>query len=410
MTLDYGNFQVIMNENTGNWIALENKGFEIYSTYAGLSDYPTAEIEEFVRNIDSHLEHINSFEDSEKGLSVLLTNMCNFSCLHCYYSSSYTQPKMLEFNESYKDFISNCVADGFKWICFSGGEPLLNKSFEKFIINAAENGLHISVLTNGSLVDEKIAKLFSDYNVSVQVSLDGTGDVYETIRCGSKYSKTLRGLKLLSMYDVGTDISFLPAKLTIPDYENVVRIAQEYGVKSIHMPFLEIYGRAVENYERLHISHQELFSFMELVIDDYFDGKYNGIKIGFIENLMGQLLHPNVQISCRACREMILGIDYNERVYPCSELIMDEYCIGTIQESLPELRKNFRKRLCNISSASVNRIEKCSLCPFKVLCGGGCRVQALIAGDVLQEDKYCEVLKKLYTKILEKIVVYDIDA
>lgn len=409
MRLDYENFQVIINENTGNWMALENQGAELYERYAGNLTFPNDEVKEFMHGIKKHLDTIRYADSSEKGLSVLLTNMCNFECLHCYYSSSYDKPKMLEYDEVYRDFIKRCAEDGFKWICFSGGEPLLNKNLDKFVLNAIENGFKVSVLTNGSLIDDGTAKFFADNHVSVQISLDGTGEIYETIRCGSKYSRTIEGLKKLRQNDVATDISFLPSKLTIPDFENIVNVAKKYNVYSIHMPFLEIYGRATKNYELLHVREVDLIKFFEDIIDDYFDNKLENVKIGFIENIKDQLLHPHIQNSCKACRELVLGIDYNNKVYPCSELIMDEYCIGKVSDSLSEIRNTFRQMIHNISTASVDNIRKCTECPFKVLCGGGCRVQALIAGNVLKEDKYCEVLRRLYIKILGKIVKNDID-
>lgn len=44
-----------------------------------------------------------------------------------------------------------------------------------------------------------------------------------------------------------------------------------------------------------------------------------------------------------------------------------------------------------------------------MLCGGGCRVQAVLTGGLYTEDKNCEVMQYLYMKMLEKIVELDIN-
>jgi len=130
--------------------------------------------------------------------------------------------------------------------------------------------------------------------------------------------------------------------------------------------------------------------------------------VGFVENIKNQLLFPQIKECCKACQELVLGIDYNNVVYPCSELIMDEYRIGRTSDSLEMIRANFKEKVRNLADVSVNKVEKCRDCTFKMLCGGGCRVQAILMGGLFREDKNCEVFKQLYMEILSKIVELDI--
>jgi radical SAM protein with 4Fe4S-binding SPASM domain len=80
--------------------------------------------------------------------------------------------------------------------------------------------------------------------------------------------------------------------------------------------------------------------------------------------LKNQLLFPQIRESCKACQELALGIDYTNSVYPCSELIMDEYKIGQTND--------------------------------------------VLTGGLYTKDKNCEVMEYLYMKMLEKIVELDI--
>lgn len=406
--LDINNEKMLFEENSGKWLLLEDEGFEIYKENYQKKCIKNKEIKEFVEQVNEFLSKKNYMDTKEKGLTVLLTNQCNFECIHCFYGSASCKPKMLAFNEEYCTFFESYIKDGLKWVCFTGGEPLLNPQFIDFINHASKYDVNISVMTNGSLINNEMVELFKKNNVSVQVSLDGTEEVYEKIRKNASYRKTIEGIKKLTEGGVITDISFVPSRITIPDFDNVLKIIKEMNINLLHMPFLEKYGRAEENYDILEIRDDELISFLEKIIEDYYLGKFGNIKVGFIENIKNQLLFPQIKESCKACQELALGIDYSNSVYPCSELIMDEYKIGNIGDSLDTIRSNFRKMICNLSNVSVNNVEKCKNCTFKMLCGGGCRVQAILSGGLFTEDKNCEVMKQLYMDILSKIIELDI--
>lgn len=407
--LEVCNSKMLFEENTGKWLVLEDEGYEIYKDNYQKEIIESEEIKEFIEEVNGYLNQKNLIDTKEKGLTVLLTNQCNLECIHCFYSSSSCKPKMLEFNEEYCDFFENYVKDGLKWVCFTGGEPLLNPQFSDFINHAAKYDVNISVMTNGILIKDEIADLLKKYNIYVQVSLDGTGSTYENVRKNGSYKRAIEGIKKLTDSGVVTDISFVPSRITIPDFDNVVNVAKKLHVNLLHMPFLEKYGRAEDNYDLLEITDDELKIFLGKIIEDYYSGKFGDVKVGFIENFKNQLLFPQIRESCKACQELALGVDYTNSIYPCSELIMDEYKIGHTNDSLEVIRNNFRKMICNLSNVSVNKVKKCRECTFKMLCGGGCRVQAVLTGGLYTEDKNCEVMQYLYMKMLEKIVELDIN-
>lgn len=407
--LNINNQKLIFEENTGKWLVLNDEGFNIFINNFKNKEIKDKEIKDFIFQVKEHLNNVQLINKKEKGLTVLLTNQCNLECLHCYYGSSICKPEMLKFNDEYCSFIKQYVEDGLKWICFTGGEPLLNPQFIEFVRHAISLGLNVSVLTNGMLVNEELVNLFKENNVFVQVSLDGTKAVYEKIRKKSSFERVCDNIGKLTQAGVQTDISFVPSRINISDFQNVAELAMDLNINLLHMPFLEKYGRAEDNYEMLALSDDELIKFLDSIIENYFSGKYGKLKIGFIENIKNQLLFPHVKECCKACNELVLGIDYTNTVYPCSELIMDEYKIGKTADSLSTIRKNFREKIHSLKNVTVNRVEKCKDCVFKMLCGGGCRVQALLSGGLYSEDKNCAVIKFLYEKLLTKIIELDLE-
>ena len=107
---------------------------------------------------------------------------------------------------------------------------------------------------------------------------------------------------------------------------------------------------------------------------------------------------------CGAGTSMI-AIGTQGNVYPCHMLMYDEYCIGNIKyDSI----KNMRKKSANATlfkSLNVDKIEGCSQCQFRYLCGGGCRGRSKLKFDVVDKvDPYCRLFKDYYNEVAAGII------
>lgn len=75
-------------------------------------------------------------------------------------------------------FVKNSNREKERVIIIYGGEPLLEKQKVNQIIDYCtgfykDEKINISLVTNGSLIDENIARYVSEKNLAVSVSLDG---------------------------------------------------------------------------------------------------------------------------------------------------------------------------------------------------------------------------------------------
>jgi organic radical activating enzyme len=160
--------------------------------------------------------HRMLFKDpNELVIGVCFDNICNIKCVTCtpYHSSQHIEEwqalgKYQEYNVDKKyfvhimkqgpsklslieDTIKNSTFDKIRLEIF-GGEPLINPVVYKFIDWLVFNGYakktKLVLTTNGTtnLVDIK-DKLAEFDKVTVQFSVDGTGEVFDFLRFGAKF-------------------------------------------------------------------------------------------------------------------------------------------------------------------------------------------------------------------------------
>lgn len=101
-------------------------------------------------------------------LDIKITNNCNYCCPYCFAEAG-------KKNLSEKNFLKAMLLAkevGIKKVEFCGGEPLLNRNFNKFVKIARENGYKLILRTNGILVKKKIKVISKNFSW-VGISLDG---------------------------------------------------------------------------------------------------------------------------------------------------------------------------------------------------------------------------------------------
>lgn len=100
-------------------------------------------------------------------------------------------------------------------VLFFGGEPLLNASsiwitceFFMGLYNSKQiqNLPNYSIVTNGTLIDEKVAKKLKEYNIQVTVSFDGEKIFHDKLRPykngNDSFQDVFDAIRLLSKYKI----------------------------------------------------------------------------------------------------------------------------------------------------------------------------------------------------------------
>ncbi len=123
-------------------------------------------------------------------VTAAVTLECNYRCRYCFEgdvlqceTSTASPDALCAFIEKAAGALANCRTISVKWF---GGEPLLNFAYilsasERLLDFCERNGitLRTRVITNGALLTDEMIDQLKRFNlVSIQITLDGTKDIY----------------------------------------------------------------------------------------------------------------------------------------------------------------------------------------------------------------------------------------
>lgn len=139
---------------------------------------------------------------------VSVTDFCNLRCRGCSFhgddsrydfaaSRCKTERQELK-EEDYYLFLDQRKPGDDLLFCGTG-ELFVSKKAMPYIREAIRRGLHVRILTNGMLVDDKVARELVELGVgAVLFSIDGhTKEIVESIRLGADYDRILANLRNL---------------------------------------------------------------------------------------------------------------------------------------------------------------------------------------------------------------------
>lgn len=165
-------------------------------------------------------------------VSLELTWRCNFRCRHCYIpdfhaADGVSTPRLLELLEELADM-------GTLFLTLTGGEPLLRRDWDVVARRARELGFQVTLLTNGSMVDERTADALAELAVQVQVSFHSPDPaVFDrvTARTGSA-ARVLEGVERLRDRGVAVELTVPVSRLNSDGAAGVPRLADDLGVEA----------------------------------------------------------------------------------------------------------------------------------------------------------------------------------
>ena len=180
-----------------------------------------------------------------------ISDQCNLRCKHCYqenYNSKQLKyEEIIKILDQYKEFLIEKNIKGH--INLTGGEPLSNPNFFE-ILNYIDNNKEyysFAILTNGTLITDKIAEKISKYKPQyVQISIDGDKKTHEKIRGKGTLEKAIQGVQNLNKYGVYTSISFTAHKKNYKTFKKVVSIAKKAKANKVWTDRLIPIGGAKE--------------------------------------------------------------------------------------------------------------------------------------------------------------------
>ncbi len=141
---------------------------------------------------------------------------CNLRCSHCYQKDynhkdinfNMLKSIFLKIDEAMSKWRMNC------FISLTGGEPFLKPAGLFYLIDLIEksdNFKKFAILTNGTLIDNRIINKIKDYKKlsEIQVSLDGHDEeTHDNIRGRGTFLKAVESIKKLKNAGIKTSVMF----------------------------------------------------------------------------------------------------------------------------------------------------------------------------------------------------------
>lgn len=300
-------------------------------------------------------------------LRLLITNRCNFNCTYCFadhgsYGISLDDMSIETARKTIDYFFKKY--DKIYALSFFGGEPLIAIDLIDYVCgyiaeNYKDNVPKYSLVTNGSLLNEKTVGVLRKYHIGVVISHDGPQCINDANR---KYPDGRGTYELVTdkikQYrdqlncTIETTYSSLHEKNDVSRKDLVDYFTNQLNINRVVINDTEIEGNHPKDLEpRINGQIAQ--------INEFFDSN-NYTFTDFIAQMTNAFF--NLRYTDRFCDAGIneYCVDMKGNIYPCHRYVgKPEYILGTVDTEIDN------HAFIEINSKSNS---ECKACPYKAFC------------------------------------------
>jgi len=383
----------------------------IFNTYSGavigLSPNEYVELKNGDGNIDALVKqgilvpyHKNELDElyvnrakrmlanEEPTYRIFTTTDCNARCFYCYEDRTAKTYMSPETAEQTADFILGSLGDRRCLIQWFGGEPLMNPTAIDIISDRLKDRARFMMISNASLVDEIGVDRIKTWGITkIQVTLDGTEDVYERRKAyvdGSSLNRVLQNIKTLIDHDIFVTVRINYEHRNLDDVIELIHILAEtfldrknLGVYAAHL-FSDKKGDDTETRKR-----------------DWFSIQTKLIEVGFSNSQKSYGLNYRIS-QCFACHTRSFVITPDGGLYKCA------LATGNPKERFGSVYDGVTDYSILMSWADPSIREECRACEWLPICQCGCEAgrKGYISDKcILQKDFVDEILRLRYRRL-----------
>jgi SynChlorMet cassette radical SAM/SPASM protein ScmF len=187
-----------------------------------------------------------------------LTDGCNLRCRHCWITPTFVNGEPSPGEYLSLDLLKQAVAEakplGLRTAKLTGGEPTLHPQFVEIADYLSTEGLSLTMETNGTRIDEALARHLKEHTNlwHVSVSLDGASAASHDAFRGVKgaFDAAVRGFRALVAAGYKPQLIMSPHRGNLAEVEAVVQLAVELGAGSVKFNPVMASGRGIGMHER----------------------------------------------------------------------------------------------------------------------------------------------------------------
>jgi uncharacterized protein len=340
--------------------------------------------------------------------------VCNLDCTYCFFLSKdalYPGDRMRMGADTLRAYLTQMIGaqpDGPVNVAWQGGEPTLmgldfyREAFE-IVAAVARPGQTIehTIQTNGTLLDDSWAHLFSDHRVLVGLSIDGRPEDHDRYRVWKdgrgSYSDVRRAWDLLRAHDVECNVLCSLSAANVDHPLGTYRhLRDDLGAR--HIQFIPIVERAtVANIEVAEegwgtgrgkrrilytqngdlvtsrsISGRQYGEFLCAVFDEWVTRDVGEVFVQLFDVTLGA--HFDMHSLCvhaPTCGSA-LALEHNGDLYSCDHFVEPDHLLGNIHET-PMVDLVASPRQVAFGRHKLESLPSmCVECDVRYACHGGC--------------------------------------
>lgn len=170
-----------------------------------------------------------------------LTPLCNLRCPMCYVRLDNCrmaqQNGRIHSAKEWVEFGRKSAEMGTLFVTLTGGEPLLHPEFWDIYNGLTEQGLLVSIYTNGCLIDEEAVEKFkANPPHNMKISIYGASDETYEKMCGVKdgFTRVSHAIDLLKETDLNFFCTTTVVRENMRDLGALYEFAYQKGIKYFH--------------------------------------------------------------------------------------------------------------------------------------------------------------------------------
>lgn len=338
--------------------------------------------------------------------SLELLPLCNMNCDMCYVRLSREEMERrgrIRTAEEWIEIARQMQKAGTLFLLLTGGEPFLYPEFKKLYLELRKLGMIITINTNGTMIDEKMASFLGENKPRrVNITLYGADEDAYTNLCHypGGFAKVVRGVRLLKEQKIDVKLSSSLTPENKDDVERMLEIGRELDVPvrmdTYMMPAIRERNKPYDQQSRLDsitaakVRIESLKGEMETdLFDQFMETTLQEVNKNVINKKKSR------HMSCLAGK-CSYTINWQGEMRPC--VVLNQPAISVFEVGFEGAWKYIIKETDKIL---LN--EKCSTCRMRSLC------RTCAACALLEEGSYDAVPKYMcqYTEtslhILESI-------
>jgi uncharacterized protein len=387
-----------------------------------------AEVEEFVAGYLDRakptrpLRAPGDITDKVIALYLFVCQECNLQCSYCYGDAGEYGKRghMTEtvLHSTFERFFAD--GHGQHFVTFFGGEPLMNFPLMEKTAALAETyrqegkaDVGLSIVTNGTLYNEKIDAFFRRHITDVTFSLDGPRELNDTQRI-SKSGVSVHDRAWKNIRKLTDNAPFGWAFRSIVTSHGCERVQEIYdhfeklkpggiGIVDVDAPKDsplriddEQYGRFLE--QIIAINRRALTGLIEGEQPVAFE--YPFFILYYFVSRCHALYHCNAGTN-------LLAVTAEGDVYPCHRFVgIDRFRMGNVADPGLKSSERYREIRNLFIDTTVDRREGCRDCWARYLCGGSCVKHSFSEHGRIEPPvaRHCRYIKAVVEELLPDLV------